>query len=192
VFLEATTSANYAADVAGIVATKICGKCKQEKQVTLFSLSKRNKSGFNSYCKSCDSIVGKERMVNEKVVDKVIPTHRTCCSCKTVKLSKEFSKCASRKDGLDIRCKPCASKSSKVQHYKKLYGFTAEQAKNHLENQHGSCKICGNESKLYGDHNHSTGKVRGLICNNCNTVLGHSKERIDVLLKAIDYLKEYA
>ena len=79
-----------------------------------------------------------------------------------------------RKDGLDIRCKSCASFGSKIQHYKKLYGFTKEQAENHLKNQHGSCKICGKDAKLYVDHNHQTGKVRGLICNNCNTVIGSS------------------
>lgn len=191
-FLETAHSASYTADVVGVVATKICGKCKEEKSVSLFSLSKRNKSGFNSYCKSCDSAVGKERIEKERNTDKVIPAQKQCCTCKAVKLSKEFNKCVSRKDGLDIRCKKCASSSSKIQHYKKLYGFTAEQAEYHLKNQHGSCKICGKEAKLYVDHNHSTGKVRDLICNNCNTVIGHAKENVEILAKVIEYLKEHS
>ena len=191
-FLGATHSASYTADVVGVVATKICGKCKEEKVVSLFSLSKRNKSGFNCYCKSCDSIVGKARIEKERHTDKVIPAQKQCCACKTTKLSKEFNKCVSRKDGLDIRCKNCASASSKIQHYKKLYGFTAEQAKHHLNNQYGSCKICAKEAKLYVDHNHSTGKVRDLICNNCNTVIGHAKENVEILAKAIEYLKEHS
>jgi hypothetical protein len=190
-FLGTTHSASYTADVVGVVATKICGKCKEEKIVSLFSLSKRNKSGFNSYCKSCDSAIGKIRTSKETLADKLIPCAKYCPTCKITKKSTEFNKCVSRKDGLDIRCKSCASQSSKIQHYKKQYGFTTDQAKHHLKNQHGNCKICSKETKLYVDHNHTTGKVRGLICNNCNTVIGHAKESVDVLLKAIDYLKEH-
>jgi len=191
-FLEATHFASYTADVVGVVATKICGKCKEEKAVSLFSLSKCNKSGFNFYCKSCDSTIGKERTLKETLRDKVIPFAKECPTCKTTKTSTEFNKCVSRKDGLDIRCKSCASQSSKIQHYKKHYGFTTEQAKLHLQNQYGNCKICSKETKLYVDHNHATGKVRDLICNNCNTVIGHAKESIDVLEKTIKYLKEHS
>jgi hypothetical protein len=191
-FVGATVSVDNTADVVGNLSTKICGGCKKEKTVSLFSLSKTNKSGYNYHCKKCDSDIGKKRTAIEKAADKVIPHVKKCPTCKTSKLSNQFSKCASRKDGLDIRCKSCSSYSSKIQHYKKLYGFTTEQAKNHLSNQIGACKICSKETKLYVDHNHTTGKVRGLICNNCNTVLGHAKESIDVLLKTIEYIKEYA
>jgi len=47
--------------------------------------------------------------------------------------------------------------------------------------------ICGT---LHVDHDHSTGKFRGLICGNCNTLLGHSKDNIETLLEAIEYLKK--
>ena len=190
-FFGTAQSASYTADVVGIVATKICGKCKEEKSVSLFSLSKRNKSGFNFYCKSCVSAVGKERTVKETLTDKIIPFAKSCPTCKTTKKSNEFSKCVSRKDGLDIRCKSCASQSSKIQHYKKQYGFTTDQAETHLQNQYGECKICKRQSKLYVDHCHTSGKIRGLICNNCNTVIGHAKENATTLLNAIEYLKEH-
>lgn len=72
-----------------------------------------------------------------------------------------------------------------------------------LDNQGGKCKICGkhytdtkpvqnqNEyTHLHVDHCHSTGKVRGLLCFNCNATLGHVKDNITVLKEAIKYLEE--
>lgn len=63
-----------------------------------------------------------------------------------------------------------------------------------FDKQQGCCAICGkHQSKLKRtldtDHNHTTNKVRGLLCSNCNFVLGHSNDSVDVLQKAINYLK---
>ena len=46
------------------------------------------------------------------------------------------------------------------------------------------------KGKMAIDHDHATGKVRGLICYNCNIGLGHFKDSIDTLERAIEYLKE--
>jgi len=60
-----------------------------------------------------------------------------------------------------------------------------------------SCMICGiTESelgrKLDVDHCHETGKVRGVLCNSCNSVLGHARDNVEILQAAINYLKEYS
>lgn len=58
------------------------------------------------------------------------------------------------------------------------------------------CAICqtddldGNRSKLCIDHDHETGKVRGLLCFNCNTMLGNAKDKIETLQRAIEYLQD--
>lgn len=54
-----------------------------------------------------------------------------------------------------------------------------------------SCAICGKppRARLQIDHNHKTGKYRGLLCDNCNIGLGHFKDSPELLRKAIDYLK---
>ena len=63
-----------------------------------------------------------------------------------------------------------------------------------FKNQSGCCLICGLESVkcLAADHNHVTGKVRGLLCSNCNTGIGNFKENLDYILNAIKYLKDNA
>lgn len=69
-----------------------------------------------------------------------------------------------------------------------------------LIKQEGKCKICGREILLFGeskhrtahvDHDHSTGKVRGLLCQECNTGFGKFRDNTEYLANAIKYLKEY-
>ena len=69
-----------------------------------------------------------------------------------------------------------------------------------LREQFGSnCNICGaeagtgmsyNSRALHLDHCHKTGKIRGLLCGSCNVGLGHFKDNVDTLYKAIQYLNE--
>ena len=53
----------------------------------------------------------------------------------------------------------------------------------------GACDICGSRpGKLHLDHCHTTGKYRGLLCKPCNLALGHFRDNVDALRRAIDYL----
>lgn len=76
---------------------------------------------------------------------------------------------------------------------RKQYGITLEEYQNMIKKQNNVCKICGGKSKtgkrLTIDHDHQTGKVRGLLCFNCNTGLGHFKDDYSLLLLAAKYLK---
>lgn len=54
------------------------------------------------------------------------------------------------------------------------------------------CLICGvREGRLCIDHCHKTGRIRGCLCHSCNCVLGHAKDSIEMLKKAIQYLERY-
>jgi len=63
-----------------------------------------------------------------------------------------------------------------------------------LKEQKGKCKICGKEQQgdraLSVDHDHITGEIRGLLCRNCNSVIGFCKEDVIILERVIDYLLE--
>lgn len=85
---------------------------------------------------------------------------------------------------------------------KSRYGITPEQYNEMLIIQNNCCAICGNEEtainvgtnkiqKLAVDHCHRTGKVRGLLCQDCNRGIGKFHDDISRLKKAIEYLEKY-
>ena len=70
------------------------------------------------------------------------------------------------------------------------YGLTPEQVRVMLEKQNHMCAICNNPFGLQNiDHCHKTGKVRGVLCVNCNRGLGAFGDNIQNMEKALEYLK---
>lgn len=78
----------------------------------------------------------------------------------------------------------------------KTYGLTEVDYQRMLATQNGRCAICGttqgrrksDDHPLYVDHDHKTGKVRGLLCQPCNSALGMFEDDPERLRKAIAYL----
>jgi hypothetical protein len=73
--------------------------------------------------------------------------------------------------------------------YKERYGITFVEYQAMSEKQKNKCLICNVEEKLVVDHNHETGKIRGLLCNNCNCAIGLLKDDPIILQSAISYLQ---
>jgi len=77
---------------------------------------------------------------------------------------------------------------------KKFYGVTFEEAMDLFINQGSVCGICKEKidpktSDWCVDHSHKSGKVRGILCNNCNRSIGLLKDSVEVLKNAISYLE---
>jgi len=92
-------------------------------------------------------------------------------------------------------CSICHNHICRSRHYKVRYDISLEQYDEMSRKQKGRCKICGStDPKSAGrfviDHNHQTGKVRGLLCQPCNAMLGQAQDSVVVLQKAILYLLE--
>lgn len=88
---------------------------------------------------------------------------------------------------------PEKARSAKL---KSGYGINLDDYNQIFDSQNGLCAIC-KEKEIRGtylcvDHNHITGKVRGLLCSKCNSAIGYLNEDIDIFLEAIKYLKKYA
>ncbi len=88
---------------------------------------------------------------------------------------------------------------AKSRHHKyalAAYGLTVENYNELLEKQNMCCAICkrdtptGKWKRFCVDHCHKTGKVRGLLCNECNRGMGLLKDDPSLLIKAANYLKE--
>lgn len=135
---------------------------------------------------------------------------QTCKRCNINKPLSEYYKTTDRKSGRKTICKECIKKDpltdkrkavmreyGKQYHLKTKYNLTLEDYNAKLIEQHHKCAICGIDEKetpkgkLFVDHCHSTNKIRGLLCNNCNTGIGFLKDSITTLSKAITYLDKY-
>lgn len=71
--------------------------------------------------------------------------------------------------------------------------MSIEEYEQKLKDQNGKCAICKQESehRLNIDHSHETGKIRDLLCRNCNYALGHAKDDINILKEMINYLDKH-
>lgn len=137
----------------------------------------------------------------------------TCKKCNEAKGTEFFHVDKTRSNGYHPYCKLCrveyttkyANGSRKTPegkaraiaaHRKREYGVTEEQYNKLLNEQGGCCAICGQQEKsikkvsLAVDHNHRSGKIRGLLCDTCNRGLGFFKDDPALLFKAIGYLAE--
>ena len=101
-----------------------------------------------------------------------------------------------------IRNKEAVLKRSREHHLKKSYGLSSDEYLGLVLKQNNCCSICGKPEHrllktgdvkpLSVDHNHSTGEVRELLCNDCNALLGFAKEDTEILQNAILYLQKYS
>ena len=126
---------------------------------------------------------------------------KPCTKCKTVKSLSAFG---SNGKYIHAWCRECKRKDAVVRrredpeagyfaHIKAKYGVTRLEYAALVAVQHNSCAICGEKCKRYKrlsvDHDHATGKVRGLLCQECNHGIGKFGDDPDRLRKAAIYLE---
>ena len=135
---------------------------------------------------------------------------KTCKHCGQEKAEAEFYRFFDRwvgKHYMSARCRPChqehkktnpnTPRNRKADKLQLRYGLTYEQWERIREAESFSCMICGITEieigkKLDVDHCHDSGKVRGVLCNPCNTMLGHARDNVAILYAAVAYLQENA
>ena len=134
---------------------------------------------------------------------------KTCIKCGLLKDDQEFHTRGGKQSHLKkSACKECHRKFAKDYYHKtstpdkqrksnlkKDFGITIEYYEELLKEQNGCCKICKTHysefsKRLAVDHDHNTGKIRGLLCLYCNTGLGKFKDSTKLLNEAIKYLEE--
>jgi len=147
---------------------KQCSNCKELKPFSEFN---KKKKGLQPVCKSC-----------------------------SYKKIKDWNKLNPERKKVLCRLNMRKNRKENPRHYKnaellRTYGITLEEYENLLRNQGGVCAICkstdnkmgGNRKYFLVDHDHKTGKVRGLLCNPCNTRIG-ILENSEFIAKAKIYL----
>lgn len=96
-------------------------------------------------------------------------------------------------------CKECSTEDQRKRQRERK-GWSEEAFKKAVEEQEGKCAICfvplyfGKEyknSRACADHNHETGKARGVLCDRCNSGIGHLKDDLNIVKSAAAYLERY-
>jgi len=135
-------------------------------------------------------------------------TEKRCPVCKETKPSGEFFRANRAVDGLGGYCKPCwtayckehgsdpiqRAAHARAFNLRRTYGLTVEEYEAMLAAQGGVCacgNVCATSKRLSVDHDHKTGRVRGLLCRRCNSVLGYVDDDIDLLVTLTEYLRSH-
>ena len=124
----------------------------------------------------------KENVQNKPNIDE---DHKCCRVCKEVKPEKEFRTIYYRKGGHRVygnHCKGC---------YSEMKALVYQLKKLNPKPRDGKCQACGETPDvLHLDHDHTTGKFRGYVCEGCNHSMGKSNDDPEKLIKQAEYLRE--
>lgn len=161
---------------------KKCSKCKQIKDLSLFTKHKRHADGHSSECKECKNSARRTDEYREKERIRAKEYYYKNIDKKKLEASK-------------FRKSEKGKRYIKDEYLRRLYNITIDEYNSLFEKQNGRCAICGTHQseltrKLAVDHSHKDGTIRGLLCSKCNTALGLVNENLDIIYSMIDYIND--
>lgn len=185
------------------VKSKKCSICTKDKEVEQFSPSKSGKFGCHSVCKKCRTEYEKGRrngnfksLLAQRRLNFASVGYKICSNCGLEKQFNDFYKDRRMCSGYRSQCRSCISTDHSTRWNPdlfrlKTYGLSAEDFTRLLKEQNGRCGICSGplKDKLNVDHCHTSGQVRGLLCTQCNLLLG-LLERPNYLANVLVYLRQ--
>lgn len=150
--------------------TKFCSGCKQWVLKGFFNKDSRAKDGLNYNCKACRQKYRRQEEVQERT---------SVYNKKYADENPELMKAKDRKNSL-----------------MRFWGMEQEEFDALLAKQGGTCALCSKtesnpHKRLCIDHDHATGKIRGLLCDHHNRALGLMNDSINELEAGIKYLKSH-
>ncbi len=149
--------------------------------------------GLQAYCRECSAEYYRQRQeakgkrVREKVP--VPPEHKRCPQCEEVKPHSGWGCDKSSSDGWASYCRECGAERNRVSYFKRKYGLTPPELDALVAEQQGVCCICLAAPAAHVDHDHGTGRVRGVLCFSCDAALGQFKDRAEAIRRAAAYLE---
>jgi hypothetical protein len=159
-----------------------CKKCGVEKEEAEFRLNATGR-GLRLDCKQCERENQRRRYAANPE--------------KYSAVARQWSKNNPEKRNATKRAwYKVNSDKHKAYQRKGMYGIVDSEVRKLLETQNNSCSICekifipGNrQTSFHVDHDHATGKVRGLLCGKCNSALGFLDDSFSLCIRAADYIR---
>ena len=175
---------------------KRCPDCAEHKPLHAYRRNAARPDGLAFYCTDCfrrrDQAAYERKRLREgrrvRRLDVLPEGHKRCAACEQVKPFVDFH-AAGRGQGQYPQCKPCRKEQSRGNHLLRTYGLDSATLQQLVDAQGGVCAVCRQAAPVHVDHDHVSGRVRGVLCFNCNGGLGQFKDRAGVMRSAIDYLE---
>lgn len=172
---------------------KVCSHCKRELPEEAY----RKKGGALYYiCKDCERIYNAKwrsrnrEHINAKALEpsrKYREKNRELLKVKARERARERLNISPERFRGPNQLKKGQTKYNRSQIDKmSRYGLTPEQ----FDILPTKCEVCGSNSRLCIDHDHSTGLYRGVLCQSCNLALGHLHDNPDNIIRLLNYLRE--
>lgn len=182
-----------------MIIEKICTGCKQVKAISEFTRDKLTKDGLKHRCRPCLTQQKRESRHRNPIANQQACKRWAARNPEKVKgYGRKYRSVKVNRERAAVAGKKWAQKNRERCKYLglraclKRYGLTPESYGSLLEKQNNCCAICQEPSKggrLSVDHCHRTGRVRGVLCKNCNTAIGLLRDAPSLFFKAIEYLK---
>lgn len=159
---------------------KTCKKCGVMKPLDDFYRSAGMRDGYRNDCKPCNLDEKRRRYLADPVAAKA-----------RVKRWQQENPERLNAYRRARRLEPEVKRRERAGHLMRKFGMTLDEYDVMLDAQNGGCAICTRapeETSLHVDHDHSTGRIRALLCFQCNNALADFREDPDLLRNAVTYL----
>lgn len=157
--------------------TQVCSCCFEELPYTkefFLGSSARREDWLGKQCRKCTLTKNRKYMTDNKE--------------KYYSAYKEYYNSSER---IEFRKTSTHKYQTYLRSMKYKYGTSEQDIRDMQDSQKGCCAICKQSLELPSiDHCHTTGKVRGLLCQHCNVLIGMSKDNINTIQNAIKYLED--
>ncbi|WP_277437431.1 endonuclease VII domain-containing protein [Streptomyces sp. SPB162] len=174
-------------------SSKRCSRCKRTLPHDAFAGNRSTEDGLQAYCRHCSAEYYRQRQeakgpaVRPKFA--VPEGSKRCPQCETIKPFADGERNRASADGWSSHCGPCRAGRNRESYVKRKYGITMAERDELIASQVGRCPICPAASAEHVDHCHETGRVRGVLCFNCNSALGKLRDDPDARRRAVAYLE---
>jgi len=148
------------------------------------NLEQNNNHVESKICKYCNKLQEFNQFGTYQIKGRSYKNYRLKCNtCRRTEEAERYKKFPE----IQIKMK----ERSKIYSLNKSYGLTLEDVQHRKVQQNFRCAICKHEKNLCVDHDHKSGRNRGMLCKSCNFGIGYFHDNVDNLIHAIEYLKEY-
>lgn len=170
-------------------------RCQRMLSREAFAKNRASRDGYRAYCRECPAEYHQRRRLarGKKVLpkDSTSQGHKHCRGCGTIKPHGRWDRNRTVSDGLSTRSpstRTCRKAGGRTGRLKRRYRLPlAERDK--IADQMGIHSIGLSAPAAHVDHCHETGRVRGVLCFNCNSAIGKLGDDPDIVRRAAAYLE---